>query len=87
MLACGLLIWMKLISPENVIGAFLISQITLLLLLVPRFWQRGVAVAYWQRHMLVPITPTIPVEPVIPIPVAPSPVSPPSVGPGEPTLA
>ena len=40
---------------------------TLLLLLIPRFWQRGIAVSYWQQKMLVPVV----VEPVIPIIPAP----------------
>lgn len=65
-LLCGLLAWRKLVSPENVVGAFVVSQITLLLLLVPRFWQRGIAVSYWQQHMLVPVAV---VEPPPPAPV------------------
>ena len=52
----GLLAWIKLVSPESLGGAFLISQITLFLLLIPRFWQRGIAVSYWQQHMQVPVT-------------------------------
>jgi hypothetical protein len=51
----GLWAWMKLVAPENLKGAFLIAQLTLLLLLIPRFWQRGVAVAYWRQHMMVPV--------------------------------
>ena len=52
----GLLAWIKLVSPESLGGAFLISQITLFLLLIPRFWQRGIAVSYWQQHMQVRVT-------------------------------
>jgi hypothetical protein len=80
-LLAGLLTWMKFVAPESVGGAFLISQLTLLLLLIPRFWQRGVAVAYWQRWMLAPVAvfDPIPIAPV-PIPVViqpmPSPVIP-----------
>jgi hypothetical protein len=44
-------------------GAFVISQLTLLLLLIPRFWQRGVAVSYWQQRMMIPVVPTRPIEP------------------------
>jgi hypothetical protein len=51
----GLWAWMKFVAPENVMGAFLIAQLTLLLLLIPRFWQRGVAVAYWKQKMMVPV--------------------------------
>lgn len=65
-LLCGLLAWIKLVSPESVGGAFLISQIMLFLLLIPRFWQRGIAVSYWQRHMLAPVAV---VEPPAPAPV------------------
>lgn len=77
-LLCGLLAWRKLVSPENVVGAFVVSQITLLLLLVPRFWQRGIAVSYWQQHMLVPVAV---VEPPPPAPVLapaaePAPITP-----------
>jgi hypothetical protein len=50
----GLWAWMTFIRPDNIWGAFLVAQVTLLLLLVPRFWQRGVAVAYWQEKMAAP---------------------------------
>jgi len=73
----GLFIWMKLVAPSSVIGAFVIAQITLLLLLIPRFWQRGIAVSYWQQRMLVPVAAVQPAEatPVAepPVPVAPTP--------------
>ena len=73
-LLCGLLAWMKLVSPQSLGGAFLISQITLFLLLIPRFWQRGIAVSYWGQHMLVPIATIGPVAPVpAPVPAAPEP--------------
>jgi len=64
----GLWIWLKFVSPESIFGAFLVAQITLFLLLIPRFWQRGIAVSYWQQHMLVPFTPkTIADPPSVPI--------------------
>jgi hypothetical protein len=62
-LLSGLLIWVKFVAPESVRGAFVISQLTLLLLLIPRFWQRGVAVSYWQQRMMIPVVPTRPIEP------------------------
>ena len=68
----GLWSWMKLVPPESVGRAFLISQFILLLLLIPRFWQRGVAVSYWQQRMMVPVA----AEPMIvpaPAPVVPEP--------------
>jgi hypothetical protein len=81
-LLCGLLAWMKLLSPESVLGAFVISQITLFLLLIPRFWQRGIAVSYWQEHMLVPVVVVGPTAPA-PVPVAPEPA--PKPAPAAPT--
>ncbi len=71
-LLCGLLAWMKLVSPESILGAFVMSQITLFLLLIPRFWQRGIAVSYWQQHMLVPVVVVEPITPT-PVPAAPEP--------------
>ncbi|HWY21774.1 MAG TPA: hypothetical protein VNX26_11175 [Candidatus Acidoferrum sp.] len=54
-LVAGLWVWMRFVPPATIAGAFLVSQLTLLLLLIPRFWQRGVAVAYHQRYMVEPI--------------------------------
>jgi hypothetical protein len=83
-LAAGLWIWMRFVAPDNVLGAFLIGQLTLFLLLIPRFWQRAVAVAYYQEAMVVPVFPMElissepPVAPVVadpgpgPAPVVPS---------------
>lgn len=65
----GLWCWMRFVPPASVFGAWIVSQLTLLLLSIPRFWQRGVAVSYWRQKMLVPVV----VEPVIPI--APTPVA------------
>jgi hypothetical protein len=64
----GLWIWMKTVPPESVLGAFVVSQLTLLLLLIPRFWQRGIATAYWQQRMMIPVVPMRPMEPQ-PVPV------------------
>jgi len=64
----GLWIWMKTVPPESVLGAFVVSQLTLLLLLIPRFWQRGIATAYWQQRMMIPVVPIRPMEPQ-PVPV------------------
>jgi len=68
-LVAGLWIWLKSVPPASVLGAFLVGQILLFLLLIPRFWQRGVAVSYWQQEMAPPavvVAPPIPVEPVYP---------------------
>jgi hypothetical protein len=60
-LIAGLWSWMNLVAPESFAGAFVVSQFTLLLLLIPRFWQRGVVVAYWQRTMVAPVIAVAPV--------------------------
>jgi hypothetical protein len=70
-LVAGLWIWLRFVPPASVRGAFIVSQLTLLLLLIPRFWQRGVAVTYYKQNMVEPIavqsfTPLPIVAPVIP---------------------
>ncbi len=81
-LVVGIWIWMRLIPSESVLGAFLTAQLILLLLLIPRFWQRGIVVSYWQQYMLVPVAPPIivtpPPAPVVPqpVPVIPTPITP-----------
>lgn len=72
----GLYTWMKFVKPESVGGAFVVSQLTLLLLLIPRFWQRGVAVSYWQQNMMVPV---VAMQPVTPLPLVPQPLPAPAV--------
>lgn len=69
----GLWSWMRFVAPESIFGAFLVAQLTLLFLLIPRFWQRAVAVSYWQQRMMVPV---VAVPPVIPAPLVPEPVMP-----------
>lgn len=51
----GLLAWIRLVPPASVFCAAVVSQFTLLLLLIPRFWQRGVAVTYYLENMVEPI--------------------------------
>jgi hypothetical protein len=81
-LVAGLWVWMKVVPSASLIGAFVVSQLTLLLLLIPRFWQRGVVVAYYKKYMVEPIavqtfTPVAIVAPVASEPV-PAIVLPPS---------
>jgi hypothetical protein len=73
----GLMAWMKLVAPENVMGAFFVTQLTLFLLLIPRFWQRGIAVSYWQQKMLEPVVAPQPItaQPIVPV-ASPSPTAP-----------
>ena len=51
----GIWVWMHLVPAEGVYRAILISQLTLFLLLIPRFCQRGVAVTYYLKNMVEPI--------------------------------
>ena len=78
LLLAGLGAWMNFVPPASVASAIFVSQLTLLLLLIPRFWQRGVAVTYYLQNMVEPIavqpsTPA-PVPPLVapPVPVIPS---------------
>jgi len=64
-LVAGLWCWMRFIPSNSVTRAFLLVQLIMLLLLIPRFWQRGMAVSYWQRRMLVPVAEVRPVEPTV----------------------
>jgi hypothetical protein len=53
-LVAGILLWNMIVPPASVFGAFLISQLTLFLLLAVRFWQRASAVAFYVRHAAEP---------------------------------
>jgi len=48
-LLAGIFLWHLVLPPQSVVGAFLVSQVTLVLLLAARFWQRAIAVAFYQR--------------------------------------
>jgi len=50
-LAIGLVIWNVAVPSASVVGAFLIAQLILLLLLAARFWQRAVAVSFYTAAM------------------------------------
>ena len=74
----GIWIWIKFVPSESIVGAFIVGQLILFLLLIPRFWQRGVAVAYWQQKMMIPAvaqpaTPPPAAAPAVPQPPAPAP--------------
>ena len=81
----GIWCWGHFVPAEGIVRAILLSQLILLLLLIPRFWQRGMAVSYWQQKMLIPIVAveeTVPPEPVQvasvpePAPIIPATTSP-----------
>jgi len=76
----GLWFWRHVVPPIRWGDAFVVSQITLFLLLIPRFWQRGIAVAYWQRKMMIPVVAApAPVVVAPPVPPAPQPEPTPSL--------
>jgi hypothetical protein len=62
-LAVGIWCWHALVPPSSVVGAFVAGQITTVLWLVARFWQRATAAALYLREMAFPA----------PVPVAPEP--------------
>ena len=76
----GIWCWMHFVPATSVKGAFVTAQLTLFLLLIPRFWQRGIAVSYWQQNMMLPAVAVQQVIPPQPVPVAvipePTPVVP-----------
>lgn len=76
-LVAGLWFWIHFVSPESIFGAFLLAQLILFLLLIPRFWQRGMAISYWQQRMRLPV----PAAPPAPEPVFVQPVPPPDLPP------
>jgi len=75
LLLAGLWVWMRFVPPASVRGAIFISQLTLFLLLIPRFWQRGVAVTYYLQNMVTPLAvqPFSPAPVVVPVMNDPSP--------------
>jgi hypothetical protein len=69
-LVVGLWCWIRFIPSTSLTRAFLLTQLILLLLLIPRFWQRAIAISYWRQNMLVPVVEVHPIEPSA-IPIAP----------------
>ncbi len=54
-LAGGILLWHAIVPPDSVVGAFIVGQATLLLLLAARFWQRATAVAFYVSELAEPV--------------------------------
>lgn len=72
----GMWCWVRFVPSTAIWRAFLLSQGIMLLLLIPRFWQRGMAVSYWQQRMVVPVVAvpaTAPLE-AVPAAMTPEPV-------------
>jgi hypothetical protein len=70
-LLAGVLLWYAIVPPGSVVGAFIIGETTLLLLLATRFWQRATAVAFYVRELTEPT-----VEEVRPVSAFAAPVVP-----------
>jgi hypothetical protein len=77
-LAAGLSLWEMIVPPASVFGAFLISELTLLLLLASRFWQRAAAVAFYVKQQAG--TPVIEMPPLPPVSMPETPVAQPGSG-------
>jgi len=54
-LVAGILLWHAIVPASSVLGAFIIGQATLLLLLGIRFWQRATAVAFYTKELSDPV--------------------------------
>jgi hypothetical protein len=54
-LVAGILLWYAIVPPASVLGAFIVGQAMMLLLLAMRFWQRATAVAFYVREMNQPV--------------------------------
>jgi len=71
-LLTGIWAWIKIVPPASIVGAFIVGQAILLILLAARFWQRACAVAFYRDYMTAVILEreTIPSAslPVIPLP-------------------
>jgi hypothetical protein len=64
-LIIGLWLWHSIVPPSGVLGAFIVSQLTLLVWLKMRFWQRACAVVHYERQQEMPVVETYP-SPVMP---------------------
>jgi hypothetical protein len=54
-LLAGIFLWNTIVPPSSVVGAFIVGEATLLLLLATRFWQRAAAVAFYVRQLAEPV--------------------------------
>ena len=86
-LLAGLWCWIHFVPAPSIVRAFLMGQVIVFLLLIPRFWQRGMAVSYWQQMMLVPVAVVATEVPPQPVPVAttpePAPIIPETMPPAQ----
>jgi hypothetical protein len=62
MLVAGIVLWNMIVPSSSVFGAFLVSQLMMLLLLGMRFWERASAVAFYVKQMAEPVVEAAPVQ-------------------------
>ncbi len=65
-LMIGIVLWHLIVPPSSIVGAFLVSQLMLLLFLATRFWQRAAAVAFYVKQMAEPVVEVAPVSAAMP---------------------
>jgi type III secretory pathway component EscS len=70
-LVAGVWLWEAIVPPSSVLGAFIIGEATLLLLLAMRFWQRATAVAFYVSERAEPIIEEARSVPAFPAPAVP----------------
>jgi len=62
MLVAGIVLWNMIVPSSSIVGAFLVSQFMMLLLLGMRFWERASAVAFYVKQMAEPVVEVTPVQ-------------------------
>jgi len=70
-LVAGIWLWHAIVPPSSVLGAFIVGQATMLLLLATRFWQRATAVAFYVREMAEPVVEEVRAIPSFAAPIVP----------------
>lgn len=79
-LIVGVWIWHGAVPPQSIAGAFVVSQCMLVLWLWTRFWQRGVAAAFYLREMAIASPSAVSSPPFVPTVAAPIPTENPAGG-------
>lgn len=72
-LIVGVWVWHVAVPPQSVGGAFVVSQVMAILFLWTRFWQRGVAAAFYLREMAIASPSSASSPPFVPPVPAPAP--------------
>ena len=72
-LIAGIWIWHVAVPPNSIVGAFIVAQCMLILWLWTRFWQRGVAAAFYLRDMAAQAAVFAPTRPIFPQNAPPEP--------------